>query len=137
MRNKKLYPVLCAGLALVIVSLACSSLNATPGASNFYMATDAEGTNRTNTFSPEDDFFVHFDVNAVEVGTTLQSQWYALDIEGIDPGTPVQTIDYAYEEGVGNVYFQLTNDSLWPSGNYRVDIYMNGAKVGEQAFSVQ
>jgi hypothetical protein len=41
------------------------------------------------------------------------------------------------EEGVGSVYFQLFNDTEWPVGTYRVDVYMEGTKVGEQQFSVQ
>ena len=137
MKNKRLYPILCAVVALFIVSLACNALSSTPGASNFYMATDEAGTNKTTIFSPTDDFYVFFDVSGVDEGTNFQSRWYALDIEGEDPNVPFQTIDYAYETGKTNIYFQLTNDEGWPTGNYKVEIYMNDVKVGEQAFSVQ
>ena len=137
MRKKNLYSILLAGLALLMASLACSGGAATPGASNFYMATDEAGTNRTNVFSATDDLYVFFDVSGVESGTNFQSRWYALNIEGEDPNVPFQTIDYSYEEGVGNIYFQLTNDQGWPAGNYKVEVYMNGAEVGEQEFSVQ
>ena len=138
MKYKKLYPILLAVIALVVASLACSfGAPAEPTASNFYMATDQEGNNRTTVFSSTDDFFVHFDVAGIEVGTPFQSRWYVLDVEGQDPNTPFQTIDYAYEEGIGNIYFQLTNADGWPVGNYKVEIYMNGTKVGEQLFSVQ
>ncbi len=58
MRNKNLYPVLCAVLVIFIATLACSAVNATPGASDFYMANDKDGNNRTNVFSPTDEFFV-------------------------------------------------------------------------------
>jgi hypothetical protein len=137
MKNKRLYPVLCAVVALFIASLACNALSSTPGASNFYMATDEAGTNRTTVFSPTDDFYVFFDVSGVDVGTNIRSRWYALDIEGQDPNVSFQTIDYAYEADIANIYFQLTNDEGWPTGNYKVEIYMNDVKVGEQAFSVQ
>jgi hypothetical protein len=122
----------------MIASLACNALAApTPGASNFYMATDKDGNNRTSVFSPNDDFYVFFDVAGIEVGTPFQSRWYALDVEGEDPNTPFQTIDYTYEADVANIYFQLTNSNGWPVGNYKVEVYMNNAKVGEQQFSVQ
>lgn len=137
MRNKNLYPVLFAAVLLLAVSLACNFGSTTPGASNFYMATDEAGTNRTNVFAPTDDFYVFFDVTGIEPGTNFESRWYALNIEGEDPNVPFQTIDYDYEEGIGNIYFQLTNDQGWPVGNYKVEIYMNGTKVGEQEFSVQ
>ncbi len=137
MRNKNLYPILTAVMVIVIVSLACSSLSPTPGASNFYMASDVDGNNKTTVFSPNDDFFVFFDVAGIEVGTNFQSRWYALDVEGQDPNEPFQTIDYAYEEGISSIYFQMTSAEPWPVGSYKVEVYMNGAKIGEQTFSVQ
>jgi hypothetical protein len=145
MKNQKLYSVLYAVIIIFIASLACNAgAPATPtptpfipGVSNIYMATDVQGTNQTTVFSPNDDFYVFFDVSGVDIGTNFQSRWYALDIEGEDPSVPFQTIDYAYEEGIGNIYFQLTNDQPWPVGNYKVEIYMNDVKVGEQQFSVQ
>ena len=97
MRTKNLYRVLGAIVVVLLVSLACGVGSTTPGASNFYMATDEAGTNRTNVFSPSDDFYVFFDVSGVETGTSFQSRWYALNVEGEDPNTPFQTIDYAYE----------------------------------------
>jgi hypothetical protein len=137
MKNHNLLRVLGALALILLASLACNAVNPTPGASNFYMATDADGTNRTNVFSPGDDFFVLFDVSGVEAGTNFQSRWYVLDLEGQDANVPIQTIDYAYEEGVGNIYFQLTGSEPWPPANYKVEVYMNDVKVGEQQFSVQ
>jgi hypothetical protein len=138
MRNQKTYRVFWAIVVLLLATLACSvGAGATPGASNFYMATDEAGTNRTNVFSASDDFYVFFDVNDIEPGTNFEARWYALNIEGEDPNVPFQTIEYPYEEGIGNIYFQLTNDQGWPVGNYKVEVYMNGTEVGEQEFSVQ
>jgi len=137
MRNKHLYPILYAVTVMLVVTLACSGLSSTPGASNFFMATDEEGTNRTNAFSPTDDFFVFFNISGVEAGTAFQSRWYGLDLPDIDPNVPLQTIDYPYEEGVTKVYFQLTSAEPWPVGSYKVEIYMNGSKVGEQGFHVE
>jgi len=137
MRAKSLRPVLYALILLLLASLACSVGNSTPSASNFYMATDEAGTNKTTNFSANEDFYVFFDVANIEPGTNFQSRWYALNVEGQDPNTAFQTIDYTYEEGIGNVYFQLTNDQGWPAGSYKVEVYMEGTKVGEQTFSVQ
>ena len=138
MKHKNFYPILFGVIAVLATSLACNfGTPAEPTASNFYMATDEAGANQTTVFSPTDDFFVHFDVAGIEAGTPFQSRWYALDIEGEDPNAPLQTIDYTYQEGIRNIYFQLTNANGWPVGNYKVEIYMNGTKVGEQLFSVQ
>ncbi len=137
MGNKNFHPVLCAVMGLLIITLACSSLNSTPGASNFYMATDKEGAHRTNVFSPTDDFYVFFKVSGIESGTNFQSRWYILDRQGQDPNTPIQKIDYSYEQGVKSVYFKLSGIEDWPPATYKVEIYMNDVKVGEQTFSVK
>jgi len=134
--KKKNFILLSAIVALILASLACN-FGGEPGASNFYMAKDADGDLQTSVFSPTDDFYIFFDVNSVDVGTYFEGQWFALDIESEDPSTPFSTIDYNLEEGVSTIYFQLFNDEQWPVGTYRVDIYMEGAKVGEQQFSVR
>ena len=134
---KKKYFVLFSAISvLILASLACN-FGGEPGVSNIYMAKDSDGDVQTSVFSPTDDFYVFFDVNSVDVGTYFEGRWFALDIEGEDPNTAFTTIDYNLEDGVGTVYFQLFNDSDWPAGTYRVDIYMEGTKVGEQQFSVQ
>ena len=137
MKTTRLHHILFAVVAVLIASLACNAISPTPGASNFYMATDSEGTNRTTVFSPTDDFFIFFEVAGIEVGTKFQSRWYALDIEGVDPSTPVQTIDYVSEPNIRSIYFQLSPLDSWSPGNYKVEIYMNDVKIGEQQFSVQ
>jgi len=136
MKRKSVFPVLFAVIALIVSSLACN-FGGTPGVSNIRMTTDDSGDTSTTTYSPTDDFYVFFDANSVETGTHFEGRWFALNIEGEDPNTPFSTIDYDLEEGIGTVYFQLYSDIDWPVGNYRVDIYMSGAKVGEALFSVQ
>jgi hypothetical protein len=117
----KNFILLSAIAALILASLACS-FGGEPGVSNIYMAKDADGDGQTSVFSPTDDFYVFFDVNAVDEGTYFEARWFALDIEGEDPNTAFETIDYNLEEGVGSVYFQLFNDTEWPVGTYRVDV---------------
>jgi len=136
MKSKKTISALLAVFALIVSSLACN-FGGEPGVSNIHMSTDESGETTVTSYSPTDDFYVYFDVNLVDVGTPFEGRWYALDIEGEDPSTPFSTIDYNLEEGVGSVYFQLFNDSDWPIGTYRVEVYMEDAKVGEQQFNVR
>ena len=136
MKKKNLLPVLFAVVALVLSALACN-FGSEPGVSNVRMTTDDSGETTTTAYSPSDDFYVFFEVTAIDAGTPFEGQWYALDIEGEDPNTPFSTIEYNLEDGVSTVYFQLYSDVEWPVGTYRVEIYMDGAKVGEQQFNVQ
>jgi hypothetical protein len=133
--NKK-FSILFAALALLVASLACGT-TAPAGVSNIQMSTDQEAANITTTFAPTDEIYVTFDVNEVEAGAGLEIRWYALDVEGQDPETPFTTSEYTYNEEdsiYANIY---STEGGFPSGQYKVEIYLNGAKVGEQQFSVQ
>lgn len=138
---KKNWFILMAVLGLVLSTLACSSLNtasAPAGVSNIYMANDENGENKTTTFAPTDTIYVFFDVNEVDEGALFEIKWYALDVEGQDPSTPFTTSDYTYA-GESTIYAQVesTDAAGFPAAQYKVEIYMNGTKVGEQQFSVQ
>ena len=128
--------IMLAVVVLLASMLACGS-SAPAGVSNIYMANDAEGNNKTNTFSPTDTIYVYFDVNQVEAGASFEIKWYALNVEGQDPGEPFTVSDYTYSDEA-SLYAQIESTTGgFPAGDYKVEIYMNGAKVGEQQFSVQ
>lgn len=134
MKNK--LSILFALIALLAATLACGT-TAPAGVSNIQMSTDQEAANITTTFAPTDEIYVTFDVNEVEAGSGIQIKWYALNIEGQDPESPFTTSDYTYndEDSIyANIY---STDGGFPTGQYKVEIYLNGAKVGEQQFSVQ
>ncbi len=123
--------------ALIASIFACSSTPSGPSTSNFYMASDQNGQNKTTTFSPDQNFYAFFDVSNVKAGTKFEAQWYALNVQGTDATKPFQTTDYTYASGISTVYFQLTNSDKWPTGNYKVQIFMDGTKIGELTFNVQ
>ncbi len=135
------YTLLLACVAIVASMLACSSLSfsTTPAVSNIRMATDETGKTVTTSYAPGAPFYVFADLRGLSKGQMIQAKWYAVNAQGVDPNSELNPSQYAYEEGVSYVYFQLTtNDgSDWPTGTYRVELYLDGAKVGEQAFTVQ
>ncbi len=136
MKSKELYFVMAAGVIILAAILAYNAIDSKPGVSNFYMATDMNGKDRTTTFSPASHVYIFFNVHAIQAGTGFQSRWYGMDLDGHDPNTPLRTIDYTYAEG-DKLYFELSSIGNWPAGNYKVEVYMDDAKVGEQTFSVQ
>lgn len=131
--------VLLVAVALVAAILACSSLASTPTVSNFRMTTDDTGKTPTSTYTPSDQFYVFADLSSIKVGSVIEAKWYAVNAQGVDANSELNTSDYTYESGVNFVYFQLsTSDgSDWPTGSYRVDVLLDGTKVGEQGFTVQ
>ncbi len=135
------YFVLLACAVIVAAMLACSSLSlsTTPTVSNIRMATDESGKTTTSTYAPAAPFYVFADLNGLSKGSVVQAKWYAVNAQGVDPNSELNTSEYAYQEDVSYVYFQLTTSdgADWPAGTYKVELYLDGTKVGEQGFTVQ
>ncbi len=138
MSHRRLRSLL-AATVLVSAILACSSFATTPTVSNIRMTTDDTGKTPTSSYSQGAHFYVFADLAGINVGSVIEAKWYAVNAQGVTANSELNTSDYTYESGVGYVYFQLstTDGSDWPTGSYRVDLYLDGTKVGEQAFTVQ
>ena len=135
MKYKKL-SMLLAVVVLIASVLACGT-TAPAGVSNIYMANDADGNNKTTTFAPTDVIYVFFDVNQIDSGAKFQVKWYALNVDGQDPATPFVVTDYTYT-GESTVFAQVESTTGgFPAAQYKVEIYLEGAKVGEQQFTIQ
>jgi len=140
---KSKYPALVAMLAVLIATLACSfGLGGVEGASleNLHMAFDQDGNNPTTVFSPSDVFYVVGDLNNAPAGTVVEAQWRAVQIEGYEADELIyeQTInDFTEESFTGTIYFQLSNDTGWPAGDYKADVYLDGNFVESAPFRVQ
>ena len=132
MKAKNIF-ILFALLAIVVSLAACSTKSKI---SNFYMAKDDQGTNKTTTFAPTDALILFFDTNSVSNGTPFEARWYVLNVPNQDPNTPFKIMDQNYNSGSTTLRFHLTNTGNWPVGQYRVDVYMSGNKVGEVLFNV-
>lgn len=137
---KRKSPVLFAVVALLAATLACSLFTTEMSLENVRMAFDSDGNNPTTVFSPSDVFYVVGDLKNAPAGTVAEAKWLAVQIEGYDPGELIyeQAInDFVDESFSGTIYFQLSNDSGWPAGEYKVDLYLDGNLVQSVPFSVQ
>lgn len=136
--NVKKFSALLALGATVLAMLACSATQTEPTVSNIRMTTDASGKSSTSSYAPGDKFYIFADLSGIATGSVIEAKWYAVNAEGLDSNAELNTSDYTYESGVGYVYFELstTDGSDWPSGSYRVELYLDGTKVGEQGFTV-
>lgn len=130
--------ILLAVFALILSTLACS-LGGGLALDNARMAFDSAGNNTTTTFSPSDDFYVVADLSNAPVGTVVDAKWAAVSVAGMAPNEVFfeQSLSNDEDGFTGTVYFQLFNDSLWPTGTYKVELYLNGALSQTVTFTVQ
>ena len=135
-RNKSAFLT---AIAVIVATLACNALAAKPTVSNIRMTTDKSGTTTTTSYSPGDAFYVFADLSGLGTGSVVEAKWYVVNATGVDANSEINTSDYTYEPGIDFVYFQLTtNDgSDWPTGTYKVELYLDGTKTGETGFNVQ
>ncbi len=61
--------------------------------------------------------------------------WTALDVQDTDAALVINETEFT--TGSGLVHFTLSNDSLWPTGSYRVEIFLTGELVKTLDFAVQ
>ncbi len=137
MKNK--YMVLIAVLSLVVTSLACAVGNTELGLTNLRMAFDQDGENPTTTFASTDVFYAVADLANAPQGTNVEAKWTTVNAADTEPNLEfqTQTLDITEETFTGTIYFQLSNDDGWPTGQYKVDLYLNGNLVQTAEFSVQ
>ena len=131
--------VIPAVIAIILATLACNALAGKPTVSNIRMATDETGKTTTTSYASSDPFFVFADLGGLKSGSVVEAKWYVITAPGVESNSIINTSDYPYQSGIGFVYFKLTtNDgSDWPSGSYRVELYLDGIKTGEQTFTVK
>lgn len=136
---KKIAPIMFAILALVFSSLACEALSTEMSFENLRMAYDQDGEQVTSTFSATDVFYAVGDLKNAPQGTAVNAKWIAVDVADTEPGLEFQqqTVDITEESFSGTIYFQLSNDDGWPTGLYRVDVYLNETLSQSIEFNVQ
>lgn len=107
------------------------------------MAEDTQGedktpVNPTSTFKQTDTFHAVTAIKDAPTNTTFKSTWYVVDVgQAASPNTEIDSIEVV-TEGTRNIDFTLSPPkNNWPTGTYRVEIYMDGKKVTEESFSVQ
>ena len=135
---KSKFSILLAVLALLASTLACA-VGGELSLTNARMSTDSDGKNVTTTFSPTDVFYVVADLANSPTGTKVDAKWIAVDIPGEQANSVFKETNYVTDTDnfSGIVYFELSNDSGWPAGSYKVELYLNGALAQSLDFTVQ
>ena len=134
MKGRKL-PILFALLALLLASLACEVSASTANIADAWMSADEAGDQHVTFYSQEAIFYAQVDLQNAPDDTVLKAVWIAVDAQDTEPNLVITETEFTTGSGVVN--FNLTNDNLWPTGKYKVDIYMNDTLSKTLEFEVQ
>jgi hypothetical protein len=120
---------------ILLVNLACSFNASTASIKSAEMARDNEGTQPTTTFSPQDTFYCNVELANAPDDTKVKAVWTAVQVDGTDPDTKIDETEIT--SGSGTLHFKLSNDNPWPTGKYKVDLYLNDKLAKTVEFQVQ
>ncbi|NPV57598.1 MAG: hypothetical protein HPY76_13130 [Anaerolineae bacterium] len=122
-------------LALVLTSLACGGSFTTANIPEAWMSTDEAGSNRTSVFTQDAVFYAQVQLKNAPDDTTVKAVWTAVSAEGVDPNFVIDETEFTSSDDL--IHFSLSNDQLWPPGQYQVEIFLNGSLDKTLTFSVQ
>lgn len=124
-RMTLLYLPVCAAFLILAMS-ACSFSASSANISSAKMATDEDGKNPTETFSPDEPFYCIVELSNAPNDTEVRAVWTAVKAEDAKPNTEID--EAKITSGSGQLQFNLSNQGPWPTGDYKVDLYLNDAK---------
>ena len=121
-----------------------SSSNKRPANADVYverieMAKDNNGEpgDSTSSFEPGDRT-IHCvaHLNKAKSGTEVKFVWWAVDVPGSKSGE-MTTVDYTTKSFENKVHAHLTKPADWPTGSYKVEVYVNGALDKTVSYTVE
>lgn len=103
---------------------------------NVYMTNDPTNDIGMVTFTPTDIFYCIVETADAPEGSVFRIEWIAAQVEGTDPDYVIDEAEYI-QAGNGTITFSLGNDQPWPTGSYRIELYVNEERAIILYFEVQ
>ena len=129
------FRIVFAVLAVILATLACGFNASTAHISDAYLARDNQGADKTTVFGQNDVFYCLVQLANTPSDTSVKTIWYAVNAQGTDPNMVIDQAETT--SGDGMIPFNLTNNGPWPTGTYKVEIYLNGTLDRTLNFEVQ
>jgi len=109
---------------LALAALACGGSFSTAKISDAVLSADPSGTPETTVFTPDQQtFYLLVDLANAPDDTAVRAVWTAVEADGVEPNFVID--EASVTSGDSTLTFDLANDSLWPTGSYKVDVYLN------------
>jgi hypothetical protein len=112
-------------IVIILTSLACSFNFSTAKIGDASLAKDADGNQPTTIFTQDEPFYCVVELANAPDDTRVKAVWTAVEADGVEPNLMLGTKELT--TGDGTLNFSYTNDEgkLWPTGTYKVDLYLN------------
>ncbi len=121
---------------VLLASLACGASFSTAKIADAKMTSDSEGTQETTKFAQDQVFYCIVTLANAPEDTKIKAVWTAVEVEGEQPNLLIDQAEMT--SGNQNVFtFNLTNNNLWPTGKYKVDLYLNDKLDRTLEFTVE
>ena len=118
---------------LMVITSACNYSFSTANITDTTLAYDAAGENPTTIFSPDDTFYFVVGLTNAPDDTTLKATWATVN----EAGSAILIDEVEITSGSGTLTFDLSSDQPWPSGRYRIDLFVNDEMARTLEFGVE
>jgi ABC-type glycerol-3-phosphate transport system substrate-binding protein len=122
-------------LTAAVVLAACSGASSPLAVQKVTFST-TEGGEAVTSFKPSDRiFYAAIELNRIDTGLKAKIVWTAVETS---QGANVEVAQKEFSSLLANnikAQVELPND--WPTGKYKLDIYLNGTLAKSAEFSVQ
>jgi hypothetical protein len=110
--------------AILMFTVGCSFSFSTANFNEVFMARDAGGElEQVESYAQDEIFLCVADLANAPDDTVVTAAWYAVDAQDVEPNFLIDQVDIT--SGSNQLFFDLSNDSFWPVGTYRVDLSIN------------
>lgn len=120
---------------LLLLLAACGGGGSEAQISKVTLAKDESGSRGTTVFTPADTFYLIVEATGPE-NTRVKATWTAVNAANVDPNYLIDEVEQTIS-GDNTVTFDLVSDTPWPTGDYKVDLSLNGEPFQSVAFRVQ
>jgi hypothetical protein len=110
-------------ISLSLALSACEFSVSTANIESAVMAFDEKGERPTKTYSPTDVLHCVVDLANAPEGTSVKAEWIAVEAEGAPPKYTIDSYETVSDSALLN--FDFSKDTPWPTGKYKVNLYLN------------
>lgn len=104
-----------------------------------YLAKDDGGKagEATDVFSTTDiPIYCVIQLDSVKP-TIIKMNFIAVKVAGVKPETKVISVSYKTDGSQNQVNFTGKPEGVWTAGNYRIDVFVDGAAAGNKEFEIR